>query len=163
MRISSIALTIAIIISFSFPAIAFHPSGSVNNDISYSNIEIIQQPYGLRVTGTLSNSTSQPIKVDGVIKFVTIHKEVLKSASIYETIPPHGAIQFDCRLEKNNYKQIQHCYKIEWDVKDYSHTSDRRKASPKTPETKSIGYSSTRASDSFIKASGKGNHNSEQL
>ncbi len=163
MRISSIAVLISIVVSSSIPAFAFYPSGSVNKDISYSNIELIQQSYSVRVTGTLSNKTNKPIKLNGKILFVTIHKDVLNSATIYETIPPHGSVQFDRHLKKNNFKRIKHCYKLEWEVKDYSRERSRSKSTQSKPKRESIGYSNTRASDSYISITGKGNHNSDQF
>ena len=95
--------------------------------------------------------------------FVTIHRDALNSGKIYETIPANGSAQFNCRLDKNNFRQIQHCYKLEWDVKDYARTRDRFKSSRTKPEKKSVGYSNTRASDAYISVSGKANHNSDQF
>jgi hypothetical protein len=160
-RISSIAVLVGIVISSAVPALAFYPSGTINRDLTYDNIRIIQRPRHLRVTGTLTNQTSRRIKVNGVIRFCTIHKEVLNSATIKAMLPPNGSIEFDRRLANDDYQQIQHAYTIEWDIQDDYRAAKHRRAHTYRRLEKSAGYGSTRISDSSVQVFGSGDHNSD--
>lgn len=82
MKGKSILFTVAMFLFLCVPSLAFYPSGTINNDITYDYIKLLPQRYSIRVSGVLYNKTSQPIKFDGVIKFVTIHEEILNSATI---------------------------------------------------------------------------------
>jgi hypothetical protein len=71
MRISSVAVLVAIIVSSTIPAMAFYPSGTIDKNLSYDDVEITDS---FCVSGKINNRTSNPIKVNGAVSFVTIHK-----------------------------------------------------------------------------------------
>lgn len=150
MRISGIMVFVGIIALSSLPALAFYPGGTINSDLGYDNIVIIQLPHALRVTGKLINRTAHTIKASGVIKFCTIQKEVLNSATIKATVPSHGSIQFDRRLENNDSQRLQHAYTIEWDIKDHSRGPKHPKGRSNRHGGKSVGYARTRVSGPLV-------------
>jgi hypothetical protein len=162
MRISSAAVLVGIIVSSTIPAMAFYPSGTIDKNLSYDSIEID----GFWVSGKLYNRSSKPIRVDGAVRFVTIHKQVINYAQINVTVPPKGFTSILGRLVNNNHKQTKNAYDLQWNILDYSRATNRFIPRPNVPKYKysrSSGYANTRASEAFINVFGKGNHKSDQF
>lgn len=159
MRISSVAVFIGILVSSTIPALAFYPSGTIKKGLSYDSVEITRGHY---VSGKLYNRTNKPVKVEGLIKFLTIHRQLINYARIYVTVPPNDSARFHCRLVKNNYKEIKHAYSLKWDVA-CSSPVDRRRSYRIEPHSKSTDYGNTRASGAYVKVFGRGNYSSDQF
>jgi hypothetical protein len=162
MRIWSVAVLIGIIVLSTIPAMAFYPSGTLDQNLSYDSVEITDS---FCVSGKINNRTSKPIKVDGAVIFATIHKQVINYARINLTVPPKGSARFRSPLAKRDHKQTRNAYELRWYIRDYSTTTKRHKPHQNVPEYKSnnrsSGYANTRTSGAFIKAFGTGSHNSD--
>lgn len=162
MRISSVAVLVCIIVLSTIPAMAFYPSGTIDKNLSYDSIEITGR---FSVSGKIYNRTSTPIKVNGAVIFVTIHKQVINYARIIVTVPPNGSARFHGRLARKDHKQTKNAYDLKWYIMGYSTATKRHKLPHIVPKYKSNkranGHASTRASGAFVKAFGTGSHNSD--
>ena len=162
MKISSVAVLVGIIVSSTIPAMAFYPSGTIDKNLSYDSIKID----GLWVSGKLYNRTGNSINVEGAVRFVTIHKQVINYAQINVTVPAKSSALIYSRLVNNNHKQTKNAYDLQWDILDYKAAAHRPVPHHHVPTykySKSSGYSNTKASEAFINVFGKGNHKSDQF
>jgi hypothetical protein len=160
MKFLSIGVIVGIVMLSAIPVLAFYPSGRINVDLSYSNITISKKSYSPKVFGIISNHRNYPITVSGKILFCNIHKMVLNSASIYETVPAHGRVHFERYLENNSHRDA---FQIIWQIKNYSKPTASNQSSVQKEQKQSIAAASTRASEKFVRVVGNGKHHSEQF
>lgn len=161
MRISRVVVLCGIMISSTIPAMAFYPSGKIDKNLSYDGIEIADS---LQVSGKLINRTREPIRVEGAVVFVTIHKQVINYAPIKVTVPSKGSARFQSRLAGSNAKQTRNAFDLKWYLRTYSTPDKPRRPHPNGPNYKknrSGGYSNTSVSGAYVKVFGKGNQKSD--